>query len=793
MRKFLYLLTILLLSPLLSRAQISTPALVGYWHNWTDNNVPYIHLDAIDTRYSVIEVAFAMPTSPSDMTMLFTPEVVSQSTFIAKMRTLQSQGKKVVISVGGATASIDLATTTAKNAFVNSMTSILTTYGFDGMDIDIEHGNSILISGGTIASPTNTSQVNLIAAIKQIMVNYRATFSKKMLLTMAPETAYVQGGQSAFGSIWGGYLPIIDALRDSLDMLQVQLYNSGSMYGIDGKIYTQGTADFIVAMTEAVIDGFTTAGGTFRGLPENKIAVGLPACTSAAGGGYTDSLTVIRAVQYLLGKGARPGSYVLKKPTGYPALGGMMTWSVNWDALASCGGRYQYANTYETAFGVSLPASAGAISGSAAVCAGQHGVTYSVPTIANATSYEWTLPPGASGASTTNSIVVSFASTSGNISVRGSNTFGYGASSSLPVTVNPLPEVSFKPLIQRTICVSAAPILLTGGSPVGGNYSGKGVQNGQFIPALAGIGEATILYSYTNSNGCTASDSLVLKVVPLPTVTFKKSKTKLCIQSAPIALTGGTPSGGIYSGKGVENGVFNPTIAGLGTHTLTYFYTDSNGCASADSTTLSVVPMPTVTLTIPEKNYCTNTPPAALSGGTPSGGIYSGIGVKNGLFDPSITGEGSFTVRYEYTDGNGCSGSDSVRMNVHSTTTETMNITAVDSFTLNGVTYIKSGVYTQLLRNINGCDSTITLALTIATTGVVEDVTIPTSIISPNPATDELVVNGYSGFVRITSLLGQEVWRGEVENGTRISVRELARGVYYVRFGERVYCVVIAR
>ena len=784
---------ILLLSPLLSRAQISTPALVGYWHNWTDNNVPYIHLDAIDTRYSVIEVAFAMPTSPSDMTMLFTPEVVSQSTFIAKMRTLQNQGKKVVISVGGATASIDLATTNAKNAFVNSMTSILTTYGFDGMDIDIEHGNSILISGGTIAAPTNTSQVNLIAAIKQIMANYRATFSKKMLLTMAPETAYVQGGQSGFGSIWGGYLPIIDALRDSIDMLQVQLYNSGSMYGIDGKIYTQGTADFIVAMTEAVIDGFTTTGGIFRGLPENKIDVGLPACTSAAGGGYTDSLTVIRAVQYLLGKGARPGSYVLKKPTGYPALGGMMTWSVNWDALASCGGRYQYANTFETAFGVALPASAGAISGSAALCAGQHGVTYSVPTIANATSYDWTLPPGASGASTTNSIVVSFASTSGNISVRGSNTFGYGASSSLPVTVNLLPEVSFKPSISRTICVSVAPILLTGGTPVGGNYTGKGVQNGLFIPALAGIGETAILYSYTNSNGCAASDTLILKVVPMPTVTFKEIKNKLCVQSSPVTLTGGTPSGGIYSGKGVENGLFNPTIAGLGTHTLTYFYADSNGCASADSTTLSVVPMPTVTLTVPEKNYCTNTPLVTLSGGTPSGGIYSGMGVKNGQFDPSITGEGSFTVRYEYTDGNGCSGSDSVRMNVHSTTSETMNITAVDSFTLNGVTYIKSGVYTQLLRNMNGCDSTITLALTITTTGVEEEVTIPTSIISPNPATDELVVNGYSGFVWITSMLGQEVWRGEVENGTRISVRELAQGVYYVRYGERVYCVVITR
>lgn len=120
------------------------------------------------------------------------------------------------------------------------MTAIINTYGFDGIDIDIENGNSILISGGTIASPSGIAQVNLIDAIKQIMANYRTSHSQKLLLTMAPETAYVQGGQSAFGNIWGGYLPIINGLRDSIDLLQVQLYNSGSMYGIDGNIIPKG-------------------------------------------------------------------------------------------------------------------------------------------------------------------------------------------------------------------------------------------------------------------------------------------------------------------------------------------------------------------------------------------------------------------------------------------------------------------------------------------------------------------------------------------------------------------------
>lgn len=324
--------------------------LIGYWHNWSDANAPYIQLDKIDSRYNVVEVAFATPLSPSDMHMQFTPDVVTQSSFISSMRVLQGQGKKVLISIGGANASVDLTTTANKNAFVSSMTSIINTYGFNGMDIDIENGNSILITGGTISSPTNIAQINLINAVKEIMANYRSTYHKKMLLTMAPETAYVQGGQSAYGSIWGGYLPIIDALRDSIAVLQVQLYNSGSMYGIDGNIYTQGNADFIVSMTEAVIQGFNTAGGLFKGLPASKVAVGLPACKMAAGDGYVDTPSVRKAINYLRGDGPKPGSYTLVKPDGYPTLRGMMTWSVNWDATPNCGPVYEYADNYDRIF-----------------------------------------------------------------------------------------------------------------------------------------------------------------------------------------------------------------------------------------------------------------------------------------------------------------------------------------------------------------------------------------------------------------------------------------------------------
>jgi len=97
------------------------------------------------------------------------------------------------------------------------------------------------------------------------------------------------------------------------------------------------------------------------------------------------------------------------------------------------------------------PSAAGNISGPATVCKGQSGVTYTVPTVIGATAYTWTVPAGVTvtSGSTTNSIIVTFgpASVSGNITVYGSNTCGNGASSSLSVTVNPVPP---KPVITAS-------------------------------------------------------------------------------------------------------------------------------------------------------------------------------------------------------------------------------------------------------------------------------------------------------------------------------------------------------
>jgi len=77
--------------------------------------------------------------------------------------------------------------------------------------------------------------------------------------------------------------------------------------------------------------------------------------------------------------------------------------------------------------------------------------------------------------------------------------------------------------------------------------------------------------------GATSCASIFINVFALNV--FQVPFDTLCSNdSTSFTLTGGNPSGGTYSGTGVINGVFDPVLAGLGTHSITYLYTDPNGC-----------------------------------------------------------------------------------------------------------------------------------------------------------------------------------------------------------------------
>lgn len=324
--------------------------LVGYWHNWDHPFAPMVAPEKVHPAYNVINIAFATPREGTDYDIYFHPLIIKKDDFKSRLRKIQSSGKKVLLSIGGGNTTIKLDSAMERDVFVQSVLRLLFDYEFDGIDIDLE-GNSIRLTGGTITEPIDSCVILLIDAVKMIMQEYKIAFGKKAILSITPETAYVQGGQSGFGGYWGAYLPILEALRDSIDLVNVQLYNSGAMYGLDWNIYSQGTADFIVAMVEKLILGFNTKGGFFKGFPEEKVTVALPACPIAAGGGFVQPDSVVKAMNYLLGRsGNYDGFYKLRQKGGYPKLRGMATWSINWDATDSCSFSYEFAENFQRIF-----------------------------------------------------------------------------------------------------------------------------------------------------------------------------------------------------------------------------------------------------------------------------------------------------------------------------------------------------------------------------------------------------------------------------------------------------------
>jgi chitinase len=309
----------------------TTHALVGYWHNFRNGAGP-LRLRDVAPDFDVINVAFAETQGGSTSQIQFAVDtsIESDADFRADVAYLQSQGKSVVLSIGGANGFVQLNTPADLSNFVNSVAGIVSSYGFDGIDIDFEGSSVYLNPGDTdFTNPTTPLIVNLNSALHQL----NALFGPQFVIGMAPETFFVQTGFDAYGGAAGAWLPIIYGSQDVLTFLYVQDYNSGSMRGLDGRVYSQGTADFHVAMTEMLMQGFPVAGGSlgfFPGLAPQQIAFGVPA-SPQAGGGFTSIPALQNALRYLVEGIPFGGTYQLVNPAGYPDMLGLMTWSINWD------------------------------------------------------------------------------------------------------------------------------------------------------------------------------------------------------------------------------------------------------------------------------------------------------------------------------------------------------------------------------------------------------------------------------------------------------------------------------
>jgi hypothetical protein len=232
------------------------------------------------------------------------------------------------------------------------------------------------------------------------------------------------------------------------------------------------------------------------------------------------------------------------------------------------------------------------------------------------------------------------------------------------VHVNALPVVSITGL-PPSICVNSATVSLNN-TPAGGILSGPGTGSGGFDPSALQPGSYTLTYVYTDGNNCTASVTAVTIVNPVPAIGFTVTPASLCVNSSTIALVA-QPPGGNFSGSGVSNAIFTPSVAGAGIASITYSYTDSNGCTSGATSTTNVHPLPVISFTMSKTTFCQNSTLLPLIA-SPSTGTFSGQGVSGSFFYPSQAGVGTHTIVYMYTDMNSCTAKTSATATVNNCT-----------------------------------------------------------------------------------------------------------------------------
>ncbi|WP_424865441.1 MULTISPECIES: chitinase [unclassified Streptomyces] len=333
-------------------------ALVGYLHASFANGSGYTRMADVPDSWDVIDLAFGEPTSVTSGDIRFErcpvaecPNVESDAEFKAAIKAKQAAGKKVLISIGGQNGQVQLTTTAARDKFVSSVSAIIDEYGLDGLDIDFEgHSLSLNADDTDFKNPKTPVIVNLVSAVKTLKAKYGADF----VLTMAPETFFVQLGYQYYGTgKWGGqdpragaYLPVIHALRDDLTLLHVQDYNSGPIMGLDNQYHSMGGADFHIAMTDMLLTGFPVAGdanNVFPPLRPDQVAIGMPASTNA-GNGHVSPAEVTKTLNCLTKK-SDCGSYATHGT--WPALRGLMTWSINWDRYSN----WEFQKNFDAYFG----------------------------------------------------------------------------------------------------------------------------------------------------------------------------------------------------------------------------------------------------------------------------------------------------------------------------------------------------------------------------------------------------------------------------------------------------------
>jgi len=323
------------------------------------------------------------------------------------------------------------------------------------------------------------------------------------------------------------------------------------------------------------------------------------------------------------------------------------------------------------------------------------------------------------------------ATTTGNYAVAVANSSSCTANSNtINISVQASPTVAVS---NATICSgNTANLTATGATTYSWNTGGTAASI-----SVAPI--ATTNYTVNGtSNGCTNTKTVSVTVKGTPTVAV--SNATICSgNTANLTATGATT----YSWN---TGAITSSISVSPTITTNYFVvgTNSLGCSNSKTISVTVNQLPIVTLGSIQSPLCVNNSTVSLLG-TPLGGVFSGVGVIGASFNPAVSGTGTFTINYTYTNANNC-----------------------------------SAIASQSV-NVNLC------------TGLIE-LNSDTISIFPNPASTEITISTPVKFtdVKLVNSIGQIV--GQTKYSNTVSVVELSSGIYFMQlFNENGNLLKVAK
>lgn len=225
--------------------------------------------------------------------------------------------------------------------------------------------------------------------------------------------------------------------------------------------------------------------------------------------------------------------------------------------------------------------------------------------------------------------------------VTGTDVNGCKNTATAVVTVNPVPTVTAS---SKQICPNEK-VRLQGEGAISYVWDG-GIEDS--IEFTAPKSTSTYHVTGTDANACYGVGSATIFLHSLPNLQFEPIPS-ICVYADSISIDKASPSGGKYSGNGIEDTFFSPVSAGEGNHTITYSYTDNNGCKNTVSQTVQVNPKPLLAFNL-DAQRCYDAGPLQLSA-SPVGGTFYGEGVNGSLFYPMIADSlKSIPISYTYTD-----------------------------------------------------------------------------------------------------------------------------------------------